>query len=88
LRRELREELGIDVAVGDCLAEVEHDYPDRRVRLQFFRCTLLHGEPVPIECQSVAWIDCAGLDRYRFPAADAQLVARLRESPEWWREGG
>ena len=78
LRRELREELGIDVAVGERFADIEHEYPGRRVRLEFFRCTITRGEPAPLGCAALAWVTRAELDRYEFPAADATLLARLR----------
>ena len=38
LRRELREELGIEVEVGEVLASLTHAYPDKTVHLEFFRC--------------------------------------------------
>lgn len=84
LLRELREELGVEVRVGARLAVVEHRYPERSVRLQFFRCTLLRGEPQPIGCAAIAWVTAAELARYEFPAADAQLLAQLRKSPHLW----
>ncbi len=84
LCRELREELGIEVRVGARLALVEHRYPERNVRLEFFRCTLLRGEPQPLGCQATAWVTAAELAHYEFPAADAQLLAQLRSSPLLW----
>lgn len=85
LCRELREELDVEVEVGDLIAEVAHAYPERRVRIQFFRCRLLHGEPMPRHCAAVAWVTPAELDRYPFPAADARLLERLRTEPGLWR---
>ncbi len=88
LRRELEEELGVQVAVGPLVAEVSHDYPGRRVHLRFHRCRLLEGEPAPLLCQAIAWIAPCDLERFEFPAADAALIARLA-SPEaraWWEE--
>ncbi len=84
LRRELREELGIDAQVGERLGLVEHRYPERNVRLEFFRCTLLRGEPQPLGCQATAWVTAAELERFAFPAADAQLLTQLRASPALW----
>lgn len=84
LARELREELGVEVRVGARLAVVEHRYPERSVRLQFFRCTLLRGEPQPLGCAAIAWVTAEELGRYEFPAADVQLLAQLRESPHLW----
>jgi len=87
LRRELQEELGIEVAVGDRFAEITHDYPERRVDLQFFRCTITHGEPAHLQCADLAWVTRDELDRYKFPAADAALLARLRGADDrLWEE--
>ena len=87
LRRELQEELGIEVAVGDQFAEITHDYPERRVDLQFFRCTITRGEPALLHCADLAWVTRDELDRYDFPAADAALLARLRIADDrLWEE--
>jgi 8-oxo-dGTP diphosphatase len=76
LRREIREELGADLVVGDALERLDWDYPGKRVRLCFFRCAL-QGEARPLEGQEMAWVARAELGRYEFPAADAVLVERL-----------
>jgi mutator protein MutT len=76
LRREIREELDAAVVVGERLATVDWDYPDRRMRLCFFRCGLT-GNVRPLEGQELAWVTPAELPRYEFPPADAVLVARL-----------
>lgn len=88
LRRELREELGIDVAVGALFAEVAHDYPDRGVHLQFFCCRLVAGEPRTLGCDAIAWVTPMELSDFDFPPADLQLLARLRTSPELWLPDG
>src|SRR6476620_2778989 len=45
LARELREELGIEVMVGELIETVEHEYPEKRVRLKFYRCHWRAHEP-------------------------------------------
>jgi 8-oxo-dGTP diphosphatase len=77
LRRELVEELGIDAQVHELVEELTHHYPERSVRLKFFRCLWLRNEPRPILCHDLAWISLAQLSDYAFPAADARLLARL-----------
>lgn len=85
LARELREELGIEVAVDDLIAEIIHHYPGKSVDLKFFRCRLLSGEPAPIFCDAIAWVTPSQLDDYQFPAADAQLLTQLKSSPHIWK---
>ena len=76
LVREIREELGTLVSVGERIETVEWQYPDKRVSLTFFRCALA-GEPRPLEGQEMAWVTPADLARYRFPEADAALIEQL-----------
>lgn len=85
LRRELREELGIEVEVREVVERATHSYPDRAVNIEFFRCRLLAGEPQLLGCQDLAWAGPGELARYRFPAADARVVAKLLASQELWR---
>lgn len=87
LGRELREELGIEVAVGELAEDLTHHYPERSVHLKFFRCTLVAGEPEPIACQAVKWVEATELTNYPFPAADERLLAKLRANTRWWHEG-
>jgi 8-oxo-dGTP diphosphatase len=90
LKRELREELGIEVRVLSLFEDLLHHYPDRSVRLQFFHCRWLRHEPRSILCESLAWITRAQLSDYDFPAADARLLDKLRQTPRLWqpRSGG
>jgi 8-oxo-dGTP diphosphatase len=76
LAREIREELGAAVTVGPLLETVDWTYPDKHVRIAFFRCRL-DGEPRALEGQEMAWVAPADLPRYEFPPADATLVERL-----------
>jgi len=76
LRREIAEELGAEVAVGERIEAVEWPYPDKLVKIAFFRCAV-RGEPRPLEGQEMAWVNPADLPSYAFPPADATLIGRL-----------
>jgi 8-oxo-dGTP diphosphatase len=76
LARELREELAVDVRVGDELLATTHAYPDRSVELHFIRCEL-GGEPAPQIGQEMRWVARVDLPRLRFPPADAELIRLL-----------
>jgi 8-oxo-dGTP diphosphatase len=78
LWREIREELGVGCTVGDMIFHISHDYPDRRIELHFFSCTL-DGEPVPQLGQEMRWVRRERLADLQFPPADDELVARLME---------
>lgn len=84
LVRELREELGIDVAVREEIEDITHAYPEKTVRLKFFRCELRRGVARPIHCHALAWISRVDLGRYEFPAADEKLLRTLAENSELW----
>ena len=84
LERELMEELGVVVEIRELIGRVTHRYPEKTVRLHFYRCAWLKHEPEPIGCNALAWIDRDHLDRYAFPPADAQLLRKLESSPELW----
>ena len=79
LRRELREELDTDAAVGEEIFTVTHDYPERSVELHFLSCRLL-SEPRPLLGQDMRWVPRADLSSLQFPPADDELIARLTGS--------
>ena len=76
LARELREELDVDVAIGEEVFTTVHAYSDRAVELHFLRCELI-GEPVPQMGQQMQWAARADLSRLPFPPADAELIRTL-----------
>ena len=85
LVRELREELGIEVVVGELVESLTHQYPEKTVHLRFFRCQWKEHEPQPLGCPAFKWITASELGQYPFPAADARLLERLRRQPELWK---
>ncbi len=84
LRRELREELGIEVEVGERAESLTHRYAKRTVRLEFFLCHWRLHEPRAIGCPAFAWVTRDELSGYEFPEADARLLGRLRAERQWW----
>jgi len=85
LARELREELGIEVIVGELVESLTHDYPEKTVALKFFRCRWKQNEPSAIDCLDFKWITPRELPDYEFPAADARLLQMLQRSPDLWK---
>jgi A/G-specific adenine glycosylase len=77
IRRELEEELAIEVEVGAELIVVEHAYSHKRLRFVVHLCTWLSGEPQPLASQQVRWVRPDRLGEYPFPAANAQIIAAL-----------
>ena len=77
LTREVMEELGLTIAVHEQVATAEHRDAERRVRLRFYRCTILAGEPQPIGCEACRWIIPAEIATFPFPPADEPLVRQI-----------
>ena len=78
LRREVREELAINVRVERPLAVVDHTYSHFRVRIHAFECTYISGEPRCITCADFKWVRPRDLGRYAFPAANNKIIQILR----------
>lgn len=57
LARELHEEIGVELDVAHRWLTYQHTYPDKVVRLHFFRVTAWHGTPRGNEGQRVSWED-------------------------------
>jgi 8-oxo-dGTP diphosphatase len=84
LVRELREELGIEVTVRECIESLRHAYPDKTVRLEFFRCEWKQNEPQALGCPAFKWVTANELQENEFPAADATLLLKLRANRGLW----
>src|SRR5439155_6939909 len=74
LCRELNEELGIEVEVGNLVDSVTHAYPGKTVHLRFYRCRWRKHEPRPVGCHALAWVKVWQLGQYPFPPADEKLL--------------
>lgn len=81
LRRELLEELGADFVIGEEIATIDWEYPDRIVVLHFFQCTLVSGAIEPRESQAMTWVSRERFRDYEFPPADRELIERLEAAP-------
>jgi len=77
LRRELSEELGIDVDACDLLMSLEHRYPDRHVKIDFFRVASWQGTPQGLEGQAVRWVTTAELVDIDLLPADQPVIEAL-----------
>jgi 8-oxo-dGTP diphosphatase len=87
LVRELREELGVEVRVGEMFDSVTHAYPDKTVHLRFFVSEIIAGELQPLGCAALKWVSKADLAICNFPAADAHLLNRLEAENRLWDQG-
>ncbi|HEX4999034.1 MAG TPA: 8-oxo-dGTP diphosphatase MutT [Terriglobia bacterium] len=77
LKREILEELGVEISVLEERFAVEHAYPEKTVGLHFFECRIESGEPAAIAVDDILWVPPQDLALYDFPEADKDLIALL-----------
>ena len=78
LKRELREELAIEVEVGELFTKVKHGFTHFKITLHAFTCQYVSGEPQLIGVRAFAWVTPDQFDAYSFGKADRQVIAALR----------
>jgi len=82
LRRELSEELGIDIGDTRHFHYIEHDYPEFSVAVDFFLVTAWEGTPDGAEGQSIRWVEAHELKAEILLPADAPVVDELQRVSE------
>jgi len=79
LRREIREELGIEIKVGRPVAQVEHAYTHFRITLYAYECRVVRGRPRAIEVADWRWVQFDELDNFAFAVTDRKIIRVLQE---------
>lgn len=80
LKREIREELDTEIAVGELLDTVEYDYPAFHLSMDCFWCTIVSGELVLKEHEAARWLTKEQLREVAWLPADISLVDRISDS--------
>jgi mutator protein MutT len=80
LKREIQEELGIRIVVGDFFGESIYAYGDKTIRLLAYHVCSAQGRACANDHAELAWVKMAELDRYRFSPADLPFVEKLRKT--------
>ena len=78
IQREIKEELGIEIEVGDRLITIDHAYSHFSVTLMVHQCRHLSGIPQPIECDEVRWVTLDEIEQYPFPKANIKIIQALK----------
>lgn len=79
LRREIEEELAIQIAVGEQLTTVRHAYTHFRITLHAFHARHLSGEPQTLGVADWRWVTLDELTAFPFPVTDQKIIAALKE---------
>ncbi len=74
IAREIREELAIEITVGEHLISIEHTYSTFHITLIVHQCQYISGIPEPIESDEIRWVEVGELTQYEFPAANVAII--------------
>jgi A/G-specific adenine glycosylase len=77
LAREMREELDVEVEVGELLITVDHAYTHFGITLYAFRCRLVAGEPRCLDCAAFRWATPAEIDALPMSVVDRKVAGVL-----------
>jgi 8-oxo-dGTP diphosphatase len=82
LAREIREEMGFEVHVGEIFEVSSHNYEKDsevyHILLLCYLCRYLSGDPKAIDCNDIRWVGVDDLPRFDFAAADLPIIEKLR----------
>ena len=79
LIREFREETDINIRSSAPLIIIEHDYPDRQVRLHVHKVDEFNGEVRSVEGQALKWVSLDELEQLDFLQGNRPILEKLRE---------
>jgi A/G-specific adenine glycosylase len=80
LRREIKEELALDIEVGPPVTTVKHSYTHFKITLHAFECRLLNGQPQALDVADWRWVTLAEMDTFAFPRTDLKIIEALRNN--------
>jgi len=77
LKRELSEELGIEVLVNEFFMESIYKYADKTILLKSYRCKIESGDIALIDHDKIEWVTTLEINKYKFAPADISFVTAL-----------
>ncbi|WP_346798819.1 Nudix family hydrolase [Halomonas sp. Bachu 37] len=83
LKRELHEELGVEITRAQPLIRVHHEYTDKHILLDVWQVHAYSGEPFGREGQAVRWVPMEELVNYPFPAANLPILRAVMLPTEY-----
>ena len=78
LKREIQEELGIDITIDKFLCTTDYDYPSFHLTMHCYLCSIEAGEIVLREHKSARWLTVELLDSVEWLSADLEVVEKLK----------
>lgn len=76
--REIREEVNLEVIVEHLIDTVMCNYPDRKIKIHFFKCRVLQGAIRAIKWGEVQWVNHQDFDQIGFPPANQPILSKVK----------
>lgn len=80
LKREIHEEIGVEVVEAKPFVRIDHDYGDKQVSLDVWMVSQFNGEPSGREGQDLRWQAINELEADQFPAANVAIITALQQA--------
>ena len=77
LKREIQEELGVDIVIEDLICTTEYDYPSFHLTMHCYLCNIASGEIELREHKSARWLTAETLDSVEWLPADKEVIDTL-----------
>lgn len=78
LKREIREELAVEVEVGGMIETVEYDYPEFHLSMDCFWCEIVEGEPILKEHETARWLTVEQFNDVKWLPADVLVTEKVK----------
>ena len=78
IEREIKEEVGICIKVGDKLISFVHKYSHTKLHFTVHICEFISGKPKPLASQKLLWVSPSKLVDFSFPSANIKIIDALQ----------
>lgn len=82
LKREIKEELAVDIKVGNLLKTIEYDYPDFHLSMDCFWAEICYGKIILKEALKARWLKKEELNEVNWLPADLELLKEIEKELE------
>ena len=79
VKREIKEELGVNVSVGGKITTIKHAYSHFTIELTAYHCQYQSGEPATLDCADFKWITTDQIESLPFPKANHKIFNKIPE---------
>ena len=77
LKREIQEELGVDITIDKFLCTTDYDYPSFHLTMHCYLCSVASGDIELREHKSACWLTAETLDSVEWLPADKEVIDKL-----------